>query len=188
MKLLLILLLTACSLSYAQAQQDIPADVAPARHAVFLELGGNGMAYSINYDRLLTTSTWFRTTARAGVFAQWWRGGAFGVPLEINGLIGKQKHFLEVGVGAMYSYGIEGIVYKDDPYDPQGQDTYDNYSALHASGRLGYRFQKQEGGFFLRIAYTPMARLITDNPYYEKDERVFGGFWHWFGLSVGRSF
>lgn len=179
------LILSGCMI-VSLAQEVRPTQSESAKHTIFLELGGNGIAYSLNYDRLLSSGKWFSTSARAGVFANWWNGGALGFPLEINGLLGKQKHFLEIGAGAMYSYGIEGVKWLT-PND-QGKEGYENYSAIHVSGRIGYRFQKPEGGFFFKAAYTPMAKVYTDNPYLAEDERGYTGFWGWFGIGIGLSF
>ncbi len=175
-------MLSSC-LSVPVVAQNIFAKDSIARHAVFLELGGNGIAYSVNYDRLISYSENFKTSVRGGVFAQWWNGGAVGFPVEINGLIGKKQHFLEVGLGGMYSYGVEGIKWKAP--NEQGKEGYENYSAFHVSSRVGYRLQKAEGGFFFRAAYTPMVRIYTNNPQEEQNPDWFG---HWFGIGVGRSF
>ena len=186
LKLLFLSLSLNYCITVCMAQETSTDQLKPARNTVFLELGGNGMLYSPNYDHLLIYSKWFRTSARAGVFFNWWESKPFGFPLEINGLVGKNKHFLEIGAGVMYSYGIEYIHWNAP--NVLGKEGYDPYSAIHISGRIGYRFQQSKGGFFLRVAYTPIARLITDNPYYPKGERGFDNFFNWFGISISRSF
>lgn len=80
----------------------------------------------------------------------------------------------------------EPKVYISNPDDPNSHITHVNYSNLRAIGRLGYRFQKPEGGFFFRVAYTPNTFVWSAIPGAERS--LFRGIWHWFGISVGKSF
>jgi hypothetical protein len=182
------------SFGFAQAQEVSEDTLQTARNSLFVELGGSTYLYSINYDRIFYSSKWLSSSARVGVFYNWMGRGSFGVPVEVNGLIGKGKHFLEIGVGGSYTYGVEGVEWRTP--NTFGKEGIERFSAVFATGRLGYRFQKPEGGFFFRAAYTPTARLFTDNPYYgtpidsyhEERDAGFTGFTNWFGISVGRSF
>jgi hypothetical protein len=173
------------SFGFAQAQEVSEDTLQTARNSLFVELGGNGGTFSLNYDRLLHRGGWFHTSARAGIAGYWWNGGGIGIPLELNALIGKHKHFFEVGTGLMPSYGYEKTIHNRDPSNPVFQYGFDPYFGLNLSGRLGYRFQKSEGGFMFRASYTPFTTILSAIPWAKRN--LFSG-WHWFGVSVGRSF
>lgn len=187
MKTFWLALLLICFFNLGHAQEISEKTKLTSLNSLYVELGGNGLAYSLNYDRILKHGEWFRTSARAGLSVLWWNGGSVAFPVEFNLLTGKKNHFLEVGVGAMYSYGLEWTAYRSDPTDPNGDyDTYTNYSGLNASGRVGYRYQKPEGGFFFRAAYTPTTTFWSGNP--DVKRSPLNGWWRWAGISVGRSF
>ncbi len=186
MKTTLIIICFLSFFNFTHAQEMNEEMPAVARNSVFLELGGNGGTFSLNYDRLLHRGKWFHTSARIGIAGYWWHAGGIGLPLELNGLIGTHKHFLEVGTGLMVSHGYESIIYNKDPSNPEYQFGYNLYPGLQASGRIGYRFQKPEGGFFFRAAYTTFSTFWSGVP--DAKRGLFSGGWHWFGISVGKSF
>jgi len=186
MKNILTIICFIFAFSLSQAQEVSEDTLQMARNSLFVELGGNAGLYSLNYDRLLHRGEWFHTSARAGISGYWWNGGGIALPLEFNALIGTNRHFLEVGTGFMFSYGYESTIYNKDPSNPEYQYGYNLYPGLHASGRLGYRFQRPEGGFFFRAAYTPYSNIWSAIPGAKRS--LFTGVWHWFGISVGKSF
>ena len=183
MKNILTVLCFIFTFSLGYAQEVSEDTLQTARNSLYVELGGNGGLYTINYDRILHRGEWFHTSARAGVYYNWWGGGRLGIPLEVNGLFGRKEHFLEMGVSFVYSHGFEPVVHKADPAVPSSEDIYHNFADLRAIGRLGYRYQKPEGGLFFRAAYTPNTFVWSATP-----GGLFSGAWHWFGISVGKSF
>lgn len=76
------------------------------KNAVIVEIGGNGLAYSVNYERFLTDNL----NSRVG-FSVWKiienqtdkSLTVMSYPISFNYLIklGSQKHFLETGIGVM---------------------------------------------------------------------------------------
>ena len=124
MKTTLIIICFLSFFNFIHAQEMNEEMPAVARNSVFLELGGNGGTFSLNYDRLLHRGKWFHTSARIGIAGYWWNGGGIGLPLEFNTLIGTHKHFLEVGTGLMVSHGYESIIYNKDPSNPEYQFGY----------------------------------------------------------------
>ncbi len=56
------------------------------------------------------------------------------------------------------------------------------YLGAYLPLRLGYRYQKSEGGFFFRVAYTPFYRF----PKYSEGGKNFLPIFA--GLSLGKSF
>jgi len=119
-----------------------------SRQAVNFEMGGNGLFYTINYDRLLFQSDHYRTGFRIGFgifpFASELEPSkaALFIPVELNSLFGPKKHHLEVSIGATYNNLLQG-------------------SEFWMTGRVGYRMQGPNGGFFFRagmvLNYIPFA-------------------------------
>ena len=108
MKPLFILFIVCCIFS----------NPAPAQgnKSIFLELGGNGLGISANYDARFTKSEkglGFR--AGIGVFPGAKAGDnnltifswptILSIPVGLNYLSGKAPHYLESGLGATYLYG-----------------------------------------------------------------------------------
>ena len=129
------------------------------KNTVYAEVGGNGIVYSLNYERVFYLKNKPRFCGRIGiaVFPQPFPGDGVAVvcPGEINLFWGGEHNFLEIGTGFTYN-------------------SVENAHLLIF--RLGYRFQKPEGGFLFRIAATPVLSSEIDQP-------VF-----WAGLSVGYAF
>ncbi len=169
-----------------QAQQAITA-----RQAVFLELGGNGVFLSVNYDRIVYQRSAFKVSLRAGFgllrdavysYSNTLAGQNYAkplLPLEVNGMFGKRKGHLELGLGYTPYLDKRNDTYQD------GQGSYvDNIRWRLNSlvfARLGYRYQKPEGGFFFRVAITPI--VVDAGPGYTT--QFFQPF---AGLGVGMSF
>lgn len=117
-------------------------------NSVSIEIGGNALAYSFNYDRVLIQTDYYKGTVRIGAGVVPYpnsikenRTWLF-IPVEYNNLFGPENHFLEVSLGTTYSTSIQG--------------------ANHwITARLGYRLQQFQTGFFLRtglvLIYIPYA-------------------------------
>lgn len=136
-----------------------PAEAAPtertANNALYVELLGSGILYSLNYDRAIGP-----IAARIGV--EYWSLSAtnsngssasvtwLNVPLTVSYLgIGSLKHIFEIGAGANISYfgGSASLL-----------GASSSGSAVTAWGTviLGYRYQPPDGGFFLRAGIDPL--------------------------------
>lgn len=148
----------------AAAQERVP----PSPNSVYVELLGNGLLYSINYDRYMTP----HLTGRAGLFvlaasdSDGDGGGAvIATPLLVNYLFGTGSHHLETGVGVTLAAGaIEDL---EDEVD-------DSFSGAMGTATLGYRYQRPTGGFVFRAGVTPFFGA--------------GGVVPWFGISLGYAF
>lgn len=140
------------------------------RRGYFVELLGNGLLYSVNYERVYRD----HLSVRAGVMV----GGAsvtvnetgnsasvgmILAPIMASTLVGSGKHRLEFGAGLL------GIAFFGS-VEPVG-----NIStlALGATARIGYLYLPDSPGTTFRFAYTP---LLT------------GTFSHSIGLAVGWMF
>jgi hypothetical protein len=93
-----------------------------------------------------------------------------GVNIEINGLWGANNHYLEIGGGSTFIY----LVQNEESYGSS------NTSLLLLNTRVGYRFQKKEGGLLFRIGFTPLFPIIID-----KDTSVDRYFIPFGGISIG---
>ena len=71
-------------------------------------------------------------------------------------------------------------VFKYDSYDKYNKNKVNTNGIDHAILlRLGYRYQKSQGGLFMRAAFTPIIYDSSNEGY---------GFLPWAGLGMGVSF
>ncbi|MBC6368054.1 hypothetical protein [Algoriphagus sp. AK58] len=154
-----------------------------AKHAVYLEVGGSSGRYAINYSKIFHQNGKLKLNASAG-FSMWrnelkdfktiWLPV---VPLEVSALYGKSKHHLEMGFG-FTSLLDRGLEFKSESLELKDRVAIDAFIPL----RVGYRYQKPDGGFFFRIGYTPIINFPPRT----------GGNWSFYpyhvGISFGKSF
>jgi hypothetical protein len=144
------LLLLALLLAPATLAQE-------ARNAVHFELGGSAIVPSVNYERRLNTN-WF---GRAGLSVVTGQSDSatdgdtattFIVPLTASYVSRpSSSHHLELGGGVTIAGGD-----RQELYDfGDGED--EEFSTLFVTGIVGYRYQKPDGGFQFRAAFTPVA-------------------------------
>ncbi|WP_347160149.1 hypothetical protein [Pontibacter chitinilyticus] len=141
-----------------------------ALNAFYLELGGNGDTYSVNFERILYQQRAFKTGLRVGAgtnffFLQGEPSVYPIVPIEAVALIGNKEQHLEFGLGYTRSFT-------------------DRPDLLHNQyfGRIGFRYQQARGGLLVRVAITPFISPESNN-------RIPGvALVPRFGVSVGRSF
>ncbi|WP_202928090.1 hypothetical protein [Cyclobacterium salsum] len=184
---LFLLLLTLAFVVEGFSQADSKAFT--AKNAVYLEVGGNAGRYAASYARIFHQKGKFKLSASAG-FSMWrddrselpyntskavhWLPT---LPLEISALFGRSSHHLEMGTGIMAYLTVIG---EQDQNTSQFRDkvTLDAVVPL----RVGYRYQKPEGGFFFRVGYTPFISLDFNNEGFRKFIPLWGG------ISLGKSF
>ena len=133
---------------------------AQSSKSVYFELGGPGIA-SLNYD-LRFSGKQKGLGARIGFGSSFKPSSVFYLPIGINYLIGKEKHFFEMGGG----------------FTPVLGNKHPGDSAISESfGHLlfGYRFQPLNDGFTFRAFACPVFNSNDFVPYYA-------------GLSVGYKF
>lgn len=155
--------------------QLIAAEPPAARYApnaVYVELLGNGLLYSINYEHkvsdLLAARLGFMYMAATGtarINGQKSRGevALAVVPAMLNFLVGSGSHRLELGAGILLgAASAEAENFEFSGFGFGGVTT-----------TFGYRFQPVGGGFILRIGLTP---------YYSGGPELSGG------VSIGFGF
>jgi len=147
----------------------------PAKTAGFIELGGNAGLYSLNIDRIYYYKEKLKMSVRGGFAPHF--NGIYIEPicvLENNFILFQNPHHLELGLGATLQRRYnERPGYTDDYF-------WENI--LFSVWRCGYRYQKQDDGFFIRAGLTP-AVMSNDALGFHPDYFQF-----WAGVSVGVSF
>ena len=157
-RLVLSLLVLLCLATPARGQETQAPEPSAYKQSLFIELGGNALFYSLNYDRMIEE----RLAARIGVGAlsvddNW----VVSIPLTLGYILGQGNSRMEVGGGVTILTG--DIDFDDDI----SEETYVLGTAVFA-----YRYQRPESVFF-RFAFTPVF--------------TSGGFFPWFGISIGSS-
>ena len=119
----------------------------PHINSLYVEfLGSSGLIYNITYDRILYLKNDFGITGAIGLqyFLLGKPEGAGSI--QINFIHGN-THYLEYGIGSIFFYNhIKNF-----------------YSGKTVPLRLGYRYQRKNGGFFFKIAFTPLLTDAFDN-------------------------
>jgi len=143
------------------------------RSAIYVEVLGQGVLYSINYDYRLTP----HIGLRAG-FTTWslpsflFAVGELkftGFPIMVNYLSGEGSSHLELGIGvipAVISFDGQ-VIFFDTEFNEEA-------TTVLGTATLGYRLQPQDGGFVFRIGLTPLFTF--------KEAQLTGG------LSLGFAF
>ncbi|OOG73641.1 hypothetical protein [Algoriphagus sp. A40] len=154
-----------------------------ARNSVYLEIGGSSGIYAVNYSKIFHQKGKLKLNASAG-FSMLpnekidsktiWLPA---IPLEVSALYGKSNHHLEMGFG-FTSYLDKTTAIDSETFELSDEVVFGAVIPV----RIGYRYQKPEGGFFFRVGYTPLfnvpvraGKSWSFNPYHA-------------GVSFGKSF
>lgn len=132
-----------------------------AKNAIYGSVSTLGLWFtsSINYERhLFTTSNKLNVNyylrVNYGGFSTWGASGP-STSLSLQGVLGKKKSHLELGLGfaglfdkSGYDIGISNANYPFAGYEPEPSRW--EYTMKLPSVTIGYRYQKPEGGFVFR--------------------------------------
>ncbi len=129
-----------------------------ARNALFLEFGGSGLLYSLNYERFVSEAFALRVGLEEAIVA-------FVVPMTASFFVRRGNHALELGGGI--------VSFRDRWSDDDATDQFFVGTAI-----IGYRYLPAGGGSMLRIAFTPFLGSEADRL----------GVRGWFGLAIGAAF
>ena len=146
-----------------------------------MELGGNGVFYSLNYDRMLVVKEKWKVAGRAGIsyfndhifFKETNPRNLYTFPLEVSYLRGKQNHYLELGLGI--TPGFESY--------PESSFENENKPETPFTVRIGYRYQKRQGGFFLKTGFTPFFTIYSKSERQQHNSK--GNLMPFLGLALG---
>lgn len=123
------------------------SNISPVKNQVYLELGGDGLTYSINYERLVSENFALRGGIGVTPGLLFIDGTLFTIPISGSYLIGGEFSKLELGLGATYITSTD-IEFFDLPAGA--------FSTVAINGIIGYRGGNPRGGFIFRIAFNPM--------------------------------
>ncbi|NEU09776.1 hypothetical protein GZH53_15725 [Flavihumibacter sp. R14] len=117
------------------------------KKAIFFELLGSGMLYSLNYDFRLKPNSNQGFGLRVGLGKGTYTSNeTFGsryttLPVNFNYILGNKRSGLEAGVSFTPEFSFQRF-----------DDQFNFYSILN----LGYRYQPINSGLLFRLAYTPI--------------------------------
>lgn len=180
------------------------------RNTVYIDILGPGGYYSLSFDRLFRVNKKNKNSISIGFEIAGITKPYFStyIPTSYNILFGKKNRHLELGIGL--TFGLERMYHQSfysAPQLPVGHlleevDHSINFD-LWALPRIGYRYQKENGGFFFRISLTPIIVLLEyEGPVKYKNESQFNipstitylrpigksPVFFWGGISLGRTF
>lgn len=130
--------LLACLAGSAGAQQYYAKET-----ALYAEFFGTGGELSANFEKLPNEHVTLRIGA--GMTGATFRKG-YVVPFGVSALLGRDRNFLEIGVGGAY------VDIDEDGTDDTWLDVKEDQ--VVATGTVGYRFVGHYG-FTYRLAFTP---------------------------------
>lgn len=142
-----------------------------SKNIIFLEVGGPGGYGSMNFERTILKHQKVTVNGRIGLSTVHLKNHLRKInpdviiPFSIHACYGN-AHKAEVGLGETFTY--MNVV------------NFDNYetkrnSYFHTAVSLGYRYQPNHSGIFVRLAYTPV---------FERNISLR----HWGALSLGYTF
>jgi len=136
--------------------------------AFYAEFAGNGGVYSVNYDRRIfgNDKNSFNIRIGIGYIPSKEEEDDIFIPFELLLITGKGRHHPEFGLGLT----MENRPERSGTWEP------------NLFGRIGYRFQKPDGGWLFRIGFTPYSSYFNDYTGADHLIQPFGG------ISVGYSF
>jgi hypothetical protein len=153
---------------------DAEEEPRKAHNVIFLELGGNGLVYSINYERLLDESdfslrvgfSYISIGASSGTSTA--KASIMTFPVLGNYYVGSRNHKLQLGAG---------LTFMQITVSGGG-----NSSLVEASGFvpaptavIGYRYIPARGGFAFSVGFTPFIIPSGDKVIYPWGGISFGG-------------
>jgi hypothetical protein len=135
-----------------------------------IELGGHGLFYSLNYERIIINGNNFKTATQVGISYYPPSAGMRDVwfPICINEIYSLGSHHIEGGIGY--------VIIREATRDAENNPDEWFWSGVF-TGRIGYRYQKPDGRLVLRAGFTPFMEHGTAHEFHPSG-----------GLSVGYSF
>jgi hypothetical protein len=135
-------------------------EISIKRNTVYTEYCGQGFWNSLSFDRLYRTDKKIKTSITAGItlLPLYKKLNEFvaAIPVSYNWIFGKKNCHLELGAGLTYFSETSKMQYSDVAL------VRVTNSYLYFTPKIGYRFQKRDGGFFFRFTLTPSVGLIDN--------------------------
>ena len=161
MRNLVLAITTMFILNVVVAQQKTELNL-PKRNTLYFEVFGQGLYNSFAFDRLYKIDKKIKTSFTAGLtIIPSNELFVLALPLSYNFIFGKNNHHLELGFGitpmllrSTYNAETSFTDISGTSYNEKFIGHSTNYY-LYPTPKIGYRFQKANGGFFFRITLTP---------------------------------
>ncbi len=178
---ILILCLVIVMIHLSLSGQDLKKDSILSKNHLSLELGGAGIAGSINYERLIKMKANYKLLSRVGLLYipdnLNYNKGIIALPFGLYYLIGI-KHHLELGLNNTISWwnfnGNPDVRRFSDIKIPR-ESTIDYY----VIPSIGYRFEDfYRKSVFYSLAYSPIISFYKGGL----------GYHHWVKIGIGYSF
>ena len=162
-KIIAVLFLVFLNCTFCFAQDSIKW-YQNKQHSLFVEFFGNAFSfYNITYECSFKMAKYHKIAIGLGGTFLPLDGEIYhGLNPQINYLYGAEHHHIELGIGYYIWWDKWSI---DENYIPM---------------RIGYRYQRDDGGFFWKIAFV----LLNGNFYFFNDSQ----FIKWGGVSFGYTF
>lgn len=161
---LLFFIILLFSTGLVKAQEN-KSDYKRAQN-IFVEIGGQGILFTANYDSRFSNKR-NGLGGRVGIgYISESGNRATTVPISLNYLLGKDKHFFEMGLGTTF------FASGNDSETFSFNDSERNFVGTMS---FSYRLQPIDHGFSFRAGFTPIFNKDFFIPYYA-------------GLSLGYSF
>lgn len=135
--------------SSAQAAEQDTTDYSQIKAKnYYLQIGGAGLAISVNYDARFNAERngWGYTVGIGGFSSE--GNSVITVPFQINYLIGEHSSMLQVGGGATFLHSTGNNTGKTW--------SFDRITGFVATGSFGYRYQPEHKGISFKIEFTPI--------------------------------
>jgi hypothetical protein len=138
----MFLLIIGCSFLNILGQED-HSDPFNFKNSAQIEVGGHGLFYSLNYERILINGSQFKTTAQGGISFYPKHTGVrdLWMPIVVNELFSFTKHHLEIGIGH--------VLIREASRDMENNPINWYWSGV-ITGRIGYRYQQPAGRIIIR--------------------------------------
>ncbi len=149
-----------CNAQYVRGNEFV------VKSSSYIEIGGNGLWVSVNYDRILIQKNLTSLAARVGLSYLGYCN-TVSLPVTFSILYGKEDYFLEIGSGPTVHSYYPGI-----------------NTGVSFQGLIGLRYQQlEEKGVMVRIIFTPIIAKYNVKNGGERQAII-----PLVGLSVGYSF
>jgi hypothetical protein len=171
-------------------KNDITEQTKIPNNSSYLELSGQAMLVSLNYERIFFHGGNFYISGRMGFGLFSFQVTTFSLPLLVNGMYQLSNGFLfELGIGFNPTYTFWPDYQSKWLFS--GGTFYESGSFFDPliTGFAGIRIQKKKG-FLFRFGFTPLIELTKDmeKRTVYKQFRYEYSFLPWAGMSFGYSF
>jgi hypothetical protein len=195
----IILVLLICP--FLSNGQEINAPQNVSRNTIYLEAFGQGLYNSISFDRLLKLNKKIKRSVSTGLtLIPSKELFVIATPISYNYLIGeKSNHHLELGIGFTPMFMNDGnisVITGSEMHFRASQNMFFSF----VTPKIGYRYQRSNGGLFFRLTFTPPIAGINvygntkgqgnslSDSYVEgfRSAAFFGSYvFPWGGMSIG---